>query len=95
MVVFVIEVILASIAVSVISHALHLTPKYPKRFHRILQQVLNTGVLTILLTYLVVNDIEPGLVVTGSMIFAVLIGSIITTNLVAHKRGPNPATGEK
>ncbi len=95
MVGFVIEVILASIVVSVISYALRLTPKYPKRIHRILQQVLNTGLLTVLLTYLIVNNIEPGLVVTGSMIFLVLIASIVATNFIARKRGPNPATDGK
>jgi biotin transporter BioY len=88
---YLIEVIVASIVVSVVSSALHLTPKYPKRIHRILQQVLNTGLLTVLLIYLFANDIEPGLVVTGSMIFLVFIASIVATNFIARKRGQNTA----
>ena len=92
---YVIEVIIVSIVVAIIAGAIHLTPKYPKRIHRILQQLLNTAILTAILVYLFVNDIRPGLVVTGSMIFIVLIASIIITNLVAHKQGPNPADDGK
>lgn len=92
---FVIVVILASIAVSVISTTLRLVPRYAKRRHRVLQRVLNTVLLTILLTILIVNNAEPGLVVTGSMIFLIFIASIIVTNLIAHKQGSNPTAEGK
>jgi hypothetical protein len=88
---FVFEVILLSIVVSAISYALRLIPRYAKRSHRILQQVMNTGLLTIVFTFLFVFGVEPGWVVTGSMIFLSLIVSIITTNFVARNRGSNPS----
>ena len=87
---FVIEVIVLSIVVSLISYALRLTPRYPKRIYRFLQPGLYSVLLTILLTFLFVYDIEPGWVVTGSMIFLTLIVSIVATNFAARKRGSNP-----
>jgi len=86
MVAFVVEVIAVSIVVSAISYALRLVPRYPKRIFGVLQQVLNTGLLTLLLTYLIVNEIEPGWVVMGSMVFLCLIVSIIVINFIAKSR---------
>jgi membrane-bound metal-dependent hydrolase YbcI (DUF457 family) len=86
----VIEVIIASIAVSLIARALKLIPRYDRLVHRILLQVLNGGVLTIVLTFLFVYGVRPGWVEMGSMVFLSLIASIVVTNLVAHKRGSNP-----
>ncbi len=80
---FVIEVIIASIVVSALAYALRLVPKYPKRFHRMLVQVLNTAFLTMLLTYLIANGIEPGFVLLGSMIFGCLFLAVIITNTAA------------
>ena len=92
---YLIEVIVASIVVSVVSSTLRLTPKYPKLIHLILLHVLNSGLMTVLLIYLFANDIEPGLVVTGSMIFLVFIASIIITNFISRRSGRNTATDEK
>jgi len=89
MVAFVVEVIAVSIVVSAISYALRLVPRYPKRIFGVLQQVLNTGLLTLLLTYLIVNEIEPGWVVMGSMVFLCLIVSIIVINFIAKSRANN------
>lgn len=95
MIALVIKVILVSIVVSALSYAFRLTPRYPKRIYRILVQILNTGLLTLLLTYLFVNAIEPGWFVLGSLVFLTLIVSIITTNFIARNRGSNPATPEE
>jgi len=91
MIAFVLEVILVSIVVSAISYALRLIPRYPKRIYGILVQILNTTLLTLVLTYLTINEITPGWVVLGSMIFLCLIVSIIAVNFIAKalsKRSP-------
>ena len=89
MLLFVVEIIIVSIVVSSISYALKLVPKYPRRLHRALVQILNTTFLTLLITYLFLNAIEPGWVVLGSLIFMCLFFAIIVTNFVS-KTGEQP-----
>jgi hypothetical protein len=86
MISFIFEVIVVSIIIASISYALKLVPKYPKKLHRILVQILNTAFLTLLLTYLIVNAIDPGWVVLGSLIFMCLFLAIIVTNVIAKTR---------
>ena len=99
MILFVFEIIVVSLAVSLLSYGLKLVPKYPRKFHRGLVQVLNTAFLSILLTYLIVNDIEPGWIVLGSLIFMCLFLAIIVTNFFSKTRqsqGPSlPGDGLK
>ena len=77
---FVIEVIAASIAVSLLSRWLNLIPRYLKRKYAVLMQLLNTGLLTIVLTSLFIFGIYPSWFVTGGLILSILLLSVLLTN---------------
>ena len=81
---FVIEVIAASIAVSLLSMWLKLIPRYQKRKYAILMQVFNTGLLTIVLTLLFTFGIYPSWFVTAGLILLILLGSIWLTNNIVR-----------
>ena len=80
---FVIEWILVSIAISILSSWLDWIPQYPKRKYTLLQNVLNTGFITIILTVLLVFDIYPSWIIVSGLILLILYLSVQMTNRVA------------
>ena len=56
---FVIQVVVVSIAVSILSRAFGLIPRYPERRFTRLVSILNAGILTILLTLVLLYDLHP------------------------------------
>ena len=80
---FVIEWIVVSIAISILSSWLDWIPRYPQRKYALLQNVLNTGFLTIILTVLLIFDIYPSWFVVSGLILLILYLSVQITNRAA------------
>lgn len=86
---FVLEVVGASILVSLLASAIRLIPRYPKRKYILIQQLTNTVLLTIVLTVLSVLGIDLSLPLLCAIILAILWISVFSTNRLAKGRdGP-------
>jgi len=83
---FALEVIVVSILVSLFATWIELIPRYPKRSHNLLQQALNTGILTFVLTWLFLFHIVLSWALLFLVILLVLWSSVRITNRIAQRR---------
>jgi integral membrane sensor domain MASE1 len=83
---FVLEVVGASILVSLFASGIRLIPRYPKRKYFFIQQLANTVLLSIVLTLLLLLKIDLSLPLLCVIILAVLWTSVRFTNRVARDR---------
>ncbi len=84
---FLLEVIGISILVSVFATWIKLIPRYPRKKYSIIQQLTNTGVLTVVLTLLFSFKIYPSWLLLFVIILLILWLSVrITNNLVQKRR---------
>lgn len=86
MLLFVLEVVGASILVSLFASGIRLIPRYPKRKYFFIQQLANTVLLSIVLTLLLLLKIDLSLPLLCVIILAVLWTSVRFTNRVARDR---------
>ncbi len=84
---FVLEVIGVSILVSLFATWIKLIPRYPKRRYVFTQQLINTGILTLLLTFLAIFEIYPSWFLMFALILFVLWLSVRITSAIVRKRG--------
>jgi hypothetical protein len=82
---FVVKVVLVSIAVSLLARWAKLIPRYPKLRYAVLFQVLNTGLLTALLTFLLLAGIDLSWVILLVLLLAVQWLALLCTNAVAQR----------
>ena len=85
MIYFGLEVIGVSILVSLFATWIKLVPRYPKRKYNVIQQALNSGILSLLLTVLFSFEIYPSWSILFVGILFVLWVSVRITNGVALK----------
>lgn len=83
---FVIQVVVVSIVVSILSHRFGLIPRYPERRYTRLVPVLNTGILTILLTLVLLFDLHPSWTILFALVFLPLVASVWFTNYLLRRR---------
>ena len=85
---FVIQVVVVSIVLSILSYWIKFIPHYAKRRHAILVQVLNTGFLTVMFSIVAIYDAYPSwYLLFGLMLFFLLL-SVRITNAIARKSKP-------
>jgi hypothetical protein len=82
---FVVKVVLVSIAVSLLARWARLIPRYPKLRYTVLFQVFNSGLLTGLLTLLILAGIDPSWVVLLVLLLAVQGVAVLCTNSVVRR----------
>jgi hypothetical protein len=88
---FVIQVVVVSIILSILSYWIKVIPHYAKRRHAIFVQLLNTIFLTIMFSIVGIYDTYPSwYLLFGLMLFFLLL-SVRITNVIARKGSP---TGE-
>lgn len=84
---FVLEVIGVSMLVSLFATWIKLIPRYPKRRYAFIQQLINTGFLTILLTFLCLFGIYPSWLLLFGLILFILWWSIRITGTFVQRGG--------
>ena len=87
MVSYVVKVVLVSIVASLLATWAQLIPRYPKLKYAVLFQVLNTGLLTILLTFLLTAGIDPSWFVLLVLLLLVLWCAVLCTNFIVRRAG--------
>ena len=90
---FVLKVVAISIVVSLIARWAKWVPRYPQLKYAVLLQVFNTGLLTILLTFLITAGIYPSWPILLVVLFLVLWLSVRCTNAIVQSRGDSADTG--
>jgi ABC-type Mn2+/Zn2+ transport system permease subunit len=84
MLMFFLEVIAVSIAVSLFASWANVIPRYLQRKYSLIQQALNTTILTGILTVLFVFEIYPSWIFMFGLILLVLWISVRTTKFIIH-----------
>jgi len=79
---FVLERIAVSIAVSLVSEWLGIIPKYEKRRNAFLLQLINTGILTIVLTFLIAFEIYLSWLLAFGLILGIFLLSVWMANKI-------------
>ncbi len=87
---FVVKVIAVSIAVSLFAAWMKLIPRYQRRKDAFLMQLINTGILTLVLTVLFTFGIYLSWLITFGLILAILLSSVWLTNKIAGGRNKSP-----
>jgi len=87
---FFVEVIGVSILVSLFANWIKLVPRYPKWKYALLQQLINTGILTILLTIFFAFRVYPSWGILFILIVVILWWSVRLTNNIVPKEGKLP-----
>jgi len=82
----VLEVIGVSILVSLFATWIKLIPHYPKRKYAIIQQLINSGFLTIMLTFISLFEIYPSWLLLFAIILFILWWSVQITSAIVRKR---------
>jgi steroid 5-alpha reductase family enzyme len=82
---FVAKVVLVSIAVSLLARWANLIPRYPKLRYRVLFQVLNSGLLTVLLSLLITAGFNPPWTLLLVLLVVVLWGAVLCTNYIVRR----------
>ena len=82
---FILVWIAVSIAVSILSAWLKIIPTYSKRIHRVLVHVIDTAILTVVLTILLISGIYPHWTIVFVLIFVSLMLSVWFTNRLDRK----------
>jgi uncharacterized membrane protein YdfJ with MMPL/SSD domain len=90
---FVVHVVLVAIAVSLIGRWAKWVPRYPKLRHAFLFQVFNTGLLTIVLTFLGTAGAFPSWPVLVAVVLLILWLSVRCTNAIVQSKGAAPGAG--
>ena len=90
---FVVKVVLVSIAVSLIARWAKWVPRYPKLKQAVLFQVLNTGLLTIVLTVLTTAGVFPSWPPLVIILVLILWLSVRCTNAIVDSKGDAGGTG--
>jgi len=88
---FVLMVVVVSILVSLLASWIKLVPRYQRSKYSFIQQLINTGLLTVLLTLLTLFGIYPSWFLLFVMILFVLWLSVQITNNMVKKRGESAA----
>ena len=88
---FVLKVVIVSILVSLFSTWIRLIPHYQRRRHFFIQQLINTGLLSIILTLLTFFGIYPSWLLLFGMVLFVLWWSVQITNDIVKKREDSAA----
>ena len=84
---FFLEVIGVSILVSIFATWIKLIPRYPRKKYSLIQQLANTGLLTVVLTLLFSFEIYPSWLLLFVIILIILWLSVrFTNNLVQTRR---------
>ena len=84
---FLLEVIGVSLLVSIFATWIKLIPRYPRKKYSLIQQLANTGLLTVVLTLLFSFEIYPSWFLLFGIILLILWLSVrITNNLVQKTR---------
>ena len=91
---FALEVIGVSILVSFFATWIKLIPRYSKRKYNLLQQTLNTGILSLLLTALFTFEIYPSWTILFAAILFVLWASVKITGTIVSKGTEPPVIAE-
>lgn len=87
MFIFIIEVVVISILVSSFATWITLVPRYPKMKYAILQQMINAGLMIVLLTLFTSFEIYPSwLPLFGIILFVLWLSVRITNNIVRKER---------
>ena len=89
---FLIRWIIVSILVSLLAAWLKIVPAYPKRVYTLLVHLLDTAVLTIVLTIILTFGIYPSWVIVAGLIIMSLIFSVWLINHFI--RGTGEETGK-
>ena len=84
---FLLEVIVVSILVSLFATWIKLIPRYSKRKYNLIQQLVNTAVLTVVLTILFSFGIYPDWILLFAIILFILWLSVRFTNNIVQKAG--------
>jgi len=84
---FLLEVIGVSILVSLFANWIKLVPRYPKRKYALIQQLTNTGFLTILLTLLFSFGVYPSWLILFAIILLILWLSVLITGAIVRRGG--------
>jgi len=92
---FVLKVVIVSIFVSLFATWVKLIPRYWRRKYVLIQQLTNTGLLTILLTLLTFFGIYPSWFLLFAMILFVLWSSVQITNDMVKKGEQSAAENRK
>ena len=93
---FSLEVIGVSILVSLFATWIKLVPRYPKRKYNFLQQTLNTGILSVLLTVLFSFEIYPSwTILFAAILFVVWVSVKITGAIVSKGSEPLAKTKDR
>ncbi|HTX17461.1 MAG TPA: hypothetical protein VMG34_02280 [Bacteroidota bacterium] len=93
MLTFVLVWITVSIAVSIFASWIEIVPRYTKRVHKILVHLIDTAILTVVLTALLLTGIYPHWTVVFLLIFLSLALSVWFTNRISRgseKNEPHP-----
>jgi drug/metabolite transporter (DMT)-like permease len=97
MFVLVVKVVVVSIVVSLLARWVGMIPRYPKLRYAALYQFLNSGLLTVLLTVLLMTGINPPWVFLLLLLLLVMWGSVLCTNYVVRRgsasKGVSPPLG--
>ena len=84
---FFLEIIGVSILVSAFATWIKLIPHYPKKKFNLIQQLANTGILTVVLTLLFSLEVYPSWVILFAIILLILWLSVRLTNNIVQKTG--------
>lgn len=85
---FIIEVAVVSILVSLAARWAEIVPRYLKLRYAILMQLLNAGLLTVALTFLITMEIHLSWIPLFVLILSILWLSVqLTAHLAHHRRG--------
>lgn len=87
MLAFLIEVIAVSIVVSLLGQWLKLVPRYPKLRYSFLMQAINSGLLTIVLSFFFAFKIYPSWLLMFVLMLLILWLSVRATNYVVARSG--------
>ena len=88
---FVLEVIIVSILVSLFATWFKLIPRYPKKRYNLIQELVNTVLLTIVLTLLIILGVYPSWLILFPIILFILWLSVRLTNNIVQRTGESPA----
>ncbi len=90
MLMFLIGVIVASIIASILAQAIGLIPRFPKWRHTFLRELINSAILTAILTIFFTFHIYPPWIVLFGIIIMTIYLSVLFTNRIAgvpHREG--------
>ena len=82
---FLLEVIGVSLLVSIFATWIKLIPRYPRKKYSLIQQLANTGLLTVVLTLLFAFEIYPSWLFLFAIVLLILWISVRLTNKLVER----------